>query len=304
MTGTPTPPPVAIEIEQGTGPDTERRGGFSRDNVGHGRAAAAALVDERAAQPKLSPRSRLLRRALILFAVLGLAVALNWAARSGRLPVAAAGANGALAAAITGPSEQTPEGAPAGPTLLAGYAEPTSSGTTSADDAPADEAALGEVTPPGPSDDPIGPAKERPSWHIRHEGHFPIKGGVLHAPSSFVPEADGSYDLIVHFHGNTWAVRESVEQANINAMVAIVNLGIGSAVYREAYEATGTWERLLAQIDRGVKNRGVPHPKLRRVALSAWSAGYGAVGSILTFRTGADPIDAVLMADGIHASWK
>jgi hypothetical protein len=167
-----------------------------------------------------------------------------------------------------------------------------------------------EETAAEPASGPVVPAADTPPpapvspWRIRHEGHIPIKGGVLYAPSTFVPDADGSYDLIVHFHGNTAVVRESVEVAGINAMVAVINLGIGSGVYREAYEAPGTWERLLEQIDRGVRRSGVATPKLRRIALSGWSAGYGAIGSVLTFRSGADPIDAILMLDGIHASWR
>ncbi len=46
--------------------------------------------------------------------------------------------------------------------------------------------------------------------------------------------------------------------------------------------ARGVYEALLDQIDRAVERRGVPHPHLRRVALSSWSAGYGAVGNILS----------------------
>jgi hypothetical protein len=99
-------------------------------------------------------------------------------------------------------------------------------------------------------------------------------------------------------------VRESVEVAGINAIVAIINLGIGSKVYRETYDGAGEWERLLDKINRAVVQRGVPSPKLRRIALSCWSAGYGAIGSVLRHRRGADPLDAILVLDGIHAGWR
>ena len=150
--------------------------------------------------------------------------------------------------------------------------------------------------------EPVAPPPELPK--IQHQGHVPIHGGVLVAPSTFVPAPDGSYDLIVHFHGDVGVVRESVEVAGINAIVAIVNLGIGSKVYRETYDGDGEWERLLDNINRGVINRGVPSPKVRRIALSCWSAGYGAVGSVLLHRRGTDPLDAILVEDGIHAGWR
>ncbi len=137
---------------------------------------------------------------------------------------------------------------------------------------------------------------------IRREGHVSIPGGILVLPSTFQPAADGTYDLLVHFHGNTAVVRESAEVAGLNAAVAIVNLGIGSAPYEEYYNVGGTYEELLAAVDEGVRLRGVKNASLGRVALSAWSAGYGAVSSIMVARKGGEHLDAVLILDGIHGS--
>jgi hypothetical protein len=39
---------------------------------------------------------------------------------------------------------------------------------------------------------------------------------------------------------------------------------------------------------------------VRRVALSSWSAGYGAISTILQLRRGTDPLDAVMLSDGLH----
>ncbi|MEJ7727842.1 MAG: hypothetical protein WKG00_01360 [Polyangiaceae bacterium] len=39
------------------------------------------------------------------------------------------------------------------------------------------------------------------------------------------------------------------------------------------------------------------------MALSSWSAGYGALSTILEVRRGGDPLDAVLVLDGIHCGW-
>ena len=162
--------------------------------------------------------------------------------------------------------------------------------------------ALASLTPTPSTAQPVASPPELPN--IVHQGYVPIHGGVLVAPNTFEAAADGSYDLIVHFHGDVGIVRESVEVAGINAIVAIVNLGIGSKVYRETYDGDLEWERLLDKINRAVVNRGVPTPKVRRIALSCWSAGYGAIGSVLLHRRGADPLDAILVLDGIHAGWR
>lgn len=141
-----------------------------------------------------------------------------------------------------------------------------------------------------------------PRPKIRHEGYASLRGGVLFTPDTFNP-AGSSYDLLLHFHGSTQLVRESAEVAGLNAAVAVINLGISSGAYEESYAAPGVYEALLADIDRGLERRGLPRPRLRRVALSAWSAGYGAVAKILELRRGVDPLDAVLITDGIHCGF-
>lgn len=147
-----------------------------------------------------------------------------------------------------------------------------------------------------------GPAEERADAHIKRQGHGSIHGGILFVPETFA-SADGAYDLLLHFHGNTGVVRESAEHAGLDAIVAVVNLGVGSAPYEDTYAVPGTYEALLAEIQRVVGERGLKGPHLRRVALSSWSAGYGAISSLLQVRKGTDPLDAILVLDGIHCGW-
>lgn len=143
-------------------------------------------------------------------------------------------------------------------------------------------------------------------WRISHEGHVSLPGGVLLFPESFKPDADG-YDLIIHFHGNVQIVKQSVEHARINAVLAVINLGVRSAVYHSHYEEGGSYERLMARIHAGLEKRGFPRPKLRRLAMTSWSAGYEAIESILEHRRAPhaeqDPLDAILCLDGVHASF-
>lgn len=150
------------------------------------------------------------------------------------------------------------------------------------------------------------PVEEEPqagsAVKLRRERHVSIPGGILVLPESFQPQEDGTYDLLIHFHGNTAVVRESADVANLNAAVAIINLGIGSQPYEEYYSVGGTYEELLDAVDQGVKQRGLKNATLGRVALSAWSAGYGAISSILVSRRGREHLDAILIFDGIHGS--
>jgi hypothetical protein len=139
---------------------------------------------------------------------------------------------------------------------------------------------------------------------LRRDGHVSIPGGILVLPETFRPGTDGAFDLLIHFHGNTGVVRESAEVANLDAAVAIVNLGIGSAPYEELYAVPGTYEELLETIRLGVERRGLRGARLRRVALSGWSAGYGAISTIVQVRRKQDNLDAVLVFDGIHCGWE
>ncbi|WP_437938630.1 hypothetical protein [Sorangium sp. So ce341] len=141
-----------------------------------------------------------------------------------------------------------------------------------------------------------------PPPEIRHDGYASIRGGVLFTPETFRPTGS-SYDLVIHFHGNTQLVRESAEVAGLNAAIAVINLGIGSGAYEELYAQPGVYESLLADIDRALAQRGLPTPRLRRLALSSWSAGYGAIAKILELRRGIDALDAILVTDGIHCGF-
>jgi hypothetical protein len=148
------------------------------------------------------------------------------------------------------------------------------------------------------------PAAPPPEYlKINRYGHVSVPGGILVFPDSF-ETTDGAYDLWIHFHGNTAVVKESAEVAHVNAAVAIINVGVGSGPYEEYYAQPGTYEDLLAAIDHGLKERGVANPHVRRIAISGWSAGYGAVSTILRVRKKTDPLDAIMLFDGIHCSFE
>jgi hypothetical protein len=145
-------------------------------------------------------------------------------------------------------------------------------------------------------------ATARADAHVQREGYAHIPGGVLYVPDTFA-SADGAYDLYLHFHGSIRVVRESAEHAGLNAVVAVVNLGKNSAPYLDGYAVPGSYEELLASIDRAVMSRGLAQPHRRRVAIGSWSGGYGALSRILEHGRGLESLDAILVLDGIHCGF-
>jgi hypothetical protein len=130
-----------------------------------------------------------------------------------------------------------------------------------------------------------------------------VRGAELYLPAWFRPH-DGGYDLIVHFHGLARLQEANVGRARLNAAVVSVNLGAGTSPYGKAYRDPRSFDRLLAETADEIERSGrAPGAKVRRIALSAWSAGFVAVAKVLADESHAARIDAVLLADGFFTSF-
>lgn len=116
--------------------------------------------------------------------------------------------------------------------------------------------------------------------------------------------ADGSYDVIIHFHGVSTALEPAMREARLRAVLIIINDGLVAESYRDGHGAPGTLDRLLDALHHHVVaafHRDDIHA--RRVAVSAWSAGFGAVAPMLRRSEDVSRIDAVLVSDGVHVSF-
>lgn len=133
-------------------------------------------------------------------------------------------------------------------------------------------------------------------------GRDTVRGHVMTIPTAF-EAPDGAFDLVVHFHGNTEAVEESYKRAGIHAVVVIINLGEGADLYERAFADPSALSRVRRRVRDKLRERGVTEPRLRRMALSAWSAGYGAVLRVIEQPKHRDAIDAVFLLDGMHAAY-
>lgn len=137
---------------------------------------------------------------------------------------------------------------------------------------------------------------ERWKWHVW------VSPGVLYMPPSFEPTEDG-FDLLLHFHGSSELVEESVAAAQLNALVHITNRGDGSRPYQRLFTQPGAFEALIAKITSKADALGVSGLEPRRIAVSSWSAGYGAPLALLNDSAAVDRIDALLVLDGIHTGF-
>ena len=168
--------------------------------------------------------------------------------------------------------------------------------------------AAAATMPPAPTDveapvvspQPVG---DRADVALVRDRRSPLAGGLLTLPPSFASE-DGQYDLVLHLHGNTDLVEESFAVAGLNAVVVIMNLGNGSGPYEDRFSNPASLPEVIDRVRTTMEKRGLARPTLRRLALSAWSAGYGGVLKVLEQPALAERVDAVLLMDGIHVGYQ
>jgi hypothetical protein len=123
---------------------------------------------------------------------------------------------------------------------------------------------------------------------------LPRRGGV---------GAGGQFDMAVHFHGHEGARKAWVPVMNGPVLVGI-SLGIGSGAYESAFRDEKAFPNLIESVETGVaEHAGRKSARARRIALTAWSAGYGAVRAILSQPGSRERIDSVILLDGLHCDY-
>jgi hypothetical protein len=128
--------------------------------------------------------------------------------------------------------------------------------------------------------------------------------GILPGPAVlFVPERVGEvdrFDILLHFHGSAFIAHTAAARSEHPIVAANVHLGSGSSVYERPFLDTAAFPLLLQTVEDSLSQYGLSPP--RRIFLSAFSAGYGAVRAILKLH--ADLVDGVLLLDGLHADYE
>ncbi|HET9954861.1 MAG TPA: hypothetical protein VFQ61_10170 [Polyangiaceae bacterium] len=133
-----------------------------------------------------------------------------------------------------------------------------------------------------------------------------LGGRVISIPEG-CRSVEKPYNLVIHFHGAPTSMEPAFEKSGIGGVLAILNLGIGSGKYEDAFQAPSAYPELLRRVSEVVREMcpgADASGRFKHVALSAWSAGYGSVWRILDRQNHADQVDAVLLADGLHAGFE
>lgn len=123
------------------------------------------------------------------------------------------------------------------------------------------------------------------------------------APKDAGASADGSVDVVVHFHAGQMVEREIKESAG-GAVFVSCGYGIGSGPYADAFADPNRFGQMLkmlvGSLERASGRSGLA---IRHLGLASWSAGFAAVGRILAVEKYYAMVDAVVLNDSLHAGY-
>ncbi len=120
-------------------------------------------------------------------------------------------------------------------------------------------------------------------------------------PSS-VKRADALH-LVIHFHGGAFIPEYAVSQLGGDHVVAVVMLAPGSGAYDRAFTEPAVYDTLLSAIRRETSAALNGAATFADVTLVGFSAGHGAIRSILRDSAHFAQVNAVLLLDGLHTSY-
>ncbi len=121
-------------------------------------------------------------------------------------------------------------------------------------------------------------------------------------PAGRAVRPDGSFHLLIHLHGAE-PTRKQLAPEGFDLVIAALDAGIGSHAYERAFTpGPATFDRLVEAIEREVAAvNGLPATHAETIVISSWSAGYGAIGPILTRP---DPrVAAIVLLDSLYAGY-
>jgi hypothetical protein len=136
--------------------------------------------------------------------------------------------------------------------------------------------------------------------------HFTVTGLLRRPIEVFVPHKDhraDRFDLLIHFHGAAYVTNHAAEKKAGHLIAVTVNLGAGSGVYFDQFSDSTLFNRVLKAVEDSTEQRLRRKIHLDKINLSGFSAGYGAIKRILSCESGYQKVDAVLLLDGLHASY-
>ncbi|MCI0515347.1 hypothetical protein L0128_19200 [candidate division KSB1 bacterium] len=139
---------------------------------------------------------------------------------------------------------------------------------------------------------------------MRFECHQLAPGKIeVFVPASIMPVQ--KFNLWFHFHGAGYIVEDAAQRLRKMKLVAVtLNFGAGSRAYSQPFLEPKNFLSLIDSLQLSLALQLGHAVQVPRVILSGFSAGYGAIRQILQTPENSARVQAVLLLDGIHASYQ
>jgi hypothetical protein len=126
---------------------------------------------------------------------------------------------------------------------------------------------------------------------------FGPRGCSFMAPKSDFVRADGSVDVVFHFHAGQMSDRD-LRASGLNAVFVSCGWGVGTAPYSNAFEDPNRFESMTKTVLKRVGAKSV-----HKMALVSWSAGFASISKILRVPKYYAMVDTVVLLDSLHSAY-
>jgi hypothetical protein len=131
-----------------------------------------------------------------------------------------------------------------------------------------------------------------------------VEGATLFIPEGYRPRAGGVVDVVLHLHGAPSVLEPALVDARWPAVLITFNRKGLSRVYAEPFSDATLFTRLLDAARSALQEHEVAEaPKIGRVVISSFSAGFGGVRALLKVPEHFARIDGLIMADSIYCGY-
>lgn len=123
---------------------------------------------------------------------------------------------------------------------------------------------------------------------------------IAFLPGSWRPR--GRTDVTIHFHGASWhAIQEHLDRG-LREPLFVADLGQGSSVYASPFRDPSAWPKWRAAMAAHLTSFAKMDVEIGRVAITSFSAGYGAVREIVRTPANLIGIRRILLLDSLYGS--
>jgi hypothetical protein len=127
---------------------------------------------------------------------------------------------------------------------------------------------------------------------------------VVFVPEGYRPD-EGAVNVVLHLHGAASVVEPALVATGWRAVLVEFNRPGLSSVYTKPFSDRALFPRLLDGALKAVADLGLAEkPRLGRVTVSSFSAGFGGVRELLKDPEHFARIDALVMADSLYAGYE